>query len=159
MPRAFLSLAIAIALAAIAATPAQAKPQTAPLVARLEGPTQVRAGQTITVKLVITRTVVNKLPIAIAWEVPEGAKVVSGLPTGTVDGRSKQLRLVVRLRLSAVPDRDLVATVEVKGEAYGVSAKAAYRFGRPAPKLPDAAERAPGVKVNGKVLGTGIPVR
>ncbi len=148
------------ALAVLVAVPAMAKPQTAPLVAKLEGPASVRPGQTIAVKLVLSRTVVDKLPIVIDWQVPDGAKVVGRLPAvRIVDGRSKQLRQVVKLRLAAVPDRDLVATVQINGEAYGVSAKAAYRFGRPAPTLPDAAEGAPGVKVNGKVLGTGVPLK
>lgn len=151
---------LAVVLVGCAAGSAWAKPQTAPLVAKLDGPASVRPGQTITVKLIISRTVVDKLPIAVQWQIPEGAKVVGRAPPGRiVDGRSNQLRQAIRLRFAAVPDRDLLATVEVKGEAYGVSAKAAYRFGRPAPTLPDATHGAPDIKVNGKTLGTGVPLK
>ncbi|MSQ82670.1 MAG: hypothetical protein EXR77_07095 [Myxococcales bacterium] len=153
---AFLLILCGVALPLMAHA---ADPMRAPMVATWTGPPEVRAGQTIVVKLEIGRTIINKLPLDVTMTVPEGVEIIGkSLPKTIVDGKSKLIRHTLKLQLKRVPTTDLVATVAVQGQAYGVTANAVYRFGRPPPKLPDPAQGQRDIKVNGRSFGPAIPL-
>ncbi len=136
-------------------------PQRAPMVATFVGPAKVRPGQQLTVVLHLALTRALDLPLAVTWTVPQGAKLMQPkvLPLRLQPKRGKVVDLKVRFSLTGVPADDLLVAVDVNGGDFGVHATAAYRFGRPEPKLPNPMDKAAPVKLRGKGFGTGVPIQ
>ena len=111
---------------------------SAPFVVTLTGPDAVQAGQQIDLKLVIKRASAVDAPAHIALTLPKGAALLSGeADESAVRLDAAETARTWRLRLDSVPTEDLLVTVAIKAEGFGFNGKAFYRFGRPAPKLPD----------------------
>ena len=118
------------------AAPAFAGTTEAPLTATLHGPPSVAAGESIIIRLDVERRIVNGNPIDVHLSVPDGCVLESGVSNERViDARSPRIVREYKLVVNHVPQSDLVVTADSAGSNYGVHASAAYRFGRPEPKL------------------------
>ena len=136
-------------------------PQRAPVIATLTGPAAVRPGQAVMVVLRVQMTKPMDLALDVTWTVPAGAKPIQPktLPLRLQVKRAKEVKAQLRFQLTGIPAADLLVAVDVKGGDFGVHATAAYRFGRPEPKLENPLEKAAPVKLRGKLFGTGIEVQ
>ena len=133
---------------------------SAPLVAKIDGPSDVDHLTEVELQVSIERTLINEAPMKFMLEVPSGAKLVEGNPVETiVDAESATLVRHFRLSFGSVPADDVVATVSVKQPGWGVHATAKYRFGRPAPTLPKPERADFELGVGGRVLGSPIVVK
>ncbi len=89
---------------------------------------------------------------------PTGRNELTMLP-GPFVRRYRRTRVLVVHLANGVPANDVHVSVDSGGTDYGVHATAAYRFGRPEPTLPQPPRAGAPVKVNGKTLGTPIPLK
>ena len=143
-----------------ASAPAPHPSMRVPIVVEASGPDRVAAGQEIEVVVRIRRNAPNALPIQLAVAIPAGVVPLAGaLNDKIVDDTSPLLERRLKLRVDRVPSQDLVVTLDQKAADYGAHATAAYRFGRPEPKLPTMRRSADSPKVEGRSLGTPIPLQ
>lgn len=116
-------------------TDPSARPEEAPLTVRVEGPTQVTAGDTVTLSIVVSRPRSGGSPAALRVELPDGITLVSGTTAETIAPTELEQRTVV-VRVAKVPAEPLRAVAEIRGEHHGVRATGAYHWGREEPRLP-----------------------
>jgi hypothetical protein len=143
-----IAIAIAIPMVAVAlvacnaergdapsAPPVAALPTRAPLTVVLDGPQEVTGGE-----VALTMSLRGRLPRDV-----DGARVDFTVPKGATlldeDTARRPVRVgevrTLRLRLDGEPPAtDFVVTASVQGASYGVTSRAAFRFGRPPPRLP-----------------------
>ena len=130
----------------------------APVEVRVWGPEHVAGGSDVTLRIAIDKATRDPLDLHVA--LPPGAELVAGATDERISDPSGHIErtLVVRMP-NGVPADDLNVTVDSQGAASGVHTAAAYRFGRPEPTL--AQPPRPGVPaiVEGKTLGTPIPLK
>lgn len=128
----------------------------APLVVRVQGPAHVAAGDIVRLTLHIERRGPSTEPLDVSVRLPAGASLAEGLGQETIaDTRGTTLTRALTIAIQSVPADDVQVTVDAQGQGYGMHATAAYRFGRPEPKLPQPLSRAqalPGIK------GSSIPI-
>jgi len=129
-----------------------------PVEVRVNGPDQIGSSTDITVQVLIDR--IAKDPLSLRVVLPPGASIISGAREEQITGGSGHIERTLVLHLAnGVPPDDVRVIVDAGGPDYGVHATAAYRFGRPEPKLPQPARTGKSVVVNGRNLGTPIPLK
>lgn len=131
---------------AVAVAPSESRtvpppaPETArrlpPLVLEVTGPEHPQPGTTITVVAEIRRVAPDGSPVALSLVVPRGVRIVSGAEHAQVPNGELQRHQWV-LAVDSIPAEDLRVVAEIRGRGQGVHAERRYRFGRPAPRLPD----------------------
>ncbi len=133
------------------------RPGNAPVVVSLSGPKRLTAGAVFTLDVVVERRAEGGAYLSI--ELPEGVELVSGSLEEALPMQGTLLRreLVVRL-VGDVPPADITLEVEAAGDNYGALARARYRFGRPAPRLPEPPRAGAPLRVHGVSLGAPIPL-
>ena len=157
--RSILALALATGCSAAAPAPAPAPAvqhnPMAPVTARIE----VVGGEPGPGERMLFRAHLDKngawdTPIAVEFQVPVGASVVSGVEYGTVSGSETP---ELELMLERVPEGDLVLVASSQPEAAGFHAEARYRFGRaePVKAAPDKSG-PPMTGPNGADLGSPV---
>jgi hypothetical protein len=132
---------------------------TAPFVVKVEGPPAPPAkGTTFDVTIVIDRQVPNSTPMQLRLGLPPGVRLVSGNAAETIisDG-DRTIRRTVKLFADETPALDVTATVDVSTPQAGAHAVAAYRFGRPEPRIAEPSVGRP-LTVQGHDLGQPIPL-
>ena len=133
---------------------------SAPLVVKIDGPSEVDHVSEVDLELSIQRTLINEAPMKFTLTVPPGAKLIEGISSETiVDAESALIVRQFRLSFDSVPDADVVATVSVKQPGWGVHATDKYRFGRLAPKLPVPQRADFELGVGGRMLGAPIVLK
>jgi hypothetical protein len=114
---------------------AEATSHGAPLTLRVDGPSQVSRGDTFVLTITLRRSG-GEDPVDLDVRLPPEVTLVEGQPSEHVASLGTEpivRRLRVRLEGSSMSD--VVVTAKMRGAAYGASAQAAYRFGRPEPML------------------------
>lgn len=132
----------------ISAAPVQidiARPRGAPV-----------AGGALELDVTIERRLPSTAPMVLEVEVPAGARLVEGRSVELVTDRATRVTRRLELALDSVPERDLVVRLDVQGGNFGAHAEAAYRFGRPEPKLPDVPRVARPIELYGGSLGQPV---
>ncbi len=130
----------------------------APVVVRVDGPAQVEPGSELALRIVIERAMGND-PLDLSVMPPEGVVLVSGQRLERITGDSKRVERFLTVRLTGgVPAADLDVVVDTRGFGYGVHARAAYRFGRKEPKLPQPPREGRPVVIRGRSAGRPIPL-
>jgi hypothetical protein len=122
---------------------------------------QPAPGATLVLEAAVERTGRWVLPVEVRVVVPSGARLASGPEAWTVPGGETpgtDVREIV-IELSSLPQQDLRLVIDSQGEAAGVHAEAAYRFGRPEPTVEPPARDGPAVRLGERDLGRSVPLR
>lgn len=138
-----------------AAMPGAAAHLAVPLVLHLRGPDKPQARAQIIVEIEVVLH--GPTPGELAWQLqtPAGCRLrqpANGRLPPVAAGATGTVKATVTLELiGEAPADDFVATLAGAGNGWGISAKGAYRFGRPEPKLPSAPEQK-------RVESGGVPL-
>jgi hypothetical protein len=126
----------------------------------VRGPSTTTAPGDVELAITISRPRPNDVPLEVGVGLPDGASLVAGLARETITDRtSTEIVRLLRIHLDRLPASDLIVTVDLRGVAFGAHATAAYRFGRPEPKLTTQTS-GPGMHTPaGKPLGAPIPLK
>jgi hypothetical protein len=121
----------------------------APVTVTVEGPAHVAAGDSFALTVTIRRAVAGTDAVQLAVTPPEGVRVLEGDPNERIvdPGPAITRKLQLRADQEVAVGQDVVVTATVRGDHYGAHANAAYRFGRPEPRLPQP--RGPAVGLTG----------
>jgi hypothetical protein len=127
-----------------------------PLVLDIAAARDVAPGE-VELELVIDRRTSD--PVALELQLPPGVELIEGEARAMLDEPGRRIVRKVRLRMpNGTPLDDVRVVADARGLGYGVRATAAYRFGRPAPKLAQPERRPSASVANGKRLGRPIPL-
>jgi hypothetical protein len=125
---------------------------------KLLGPDHVDGQSDLTLRVSIDRA--TRDPLDLRLVLPPGATLVSGAAAERIDETSGHIERTLIIHLAnGVPAEDVHLSVDTGGTDYGAHANAAYRFGRAEPTLPQPPRTGSQVKVQGKTLGTPIPLK
>jgi hypothetical protein len=129
----------------------------APLVVDLRKTRDVAPGE-VELELVLQRKTSG--PVSLEIQLPAGAELVDGVTRETLNDPARRIVKRLRLRLpEGTPADDVRVIADAHGTGYGARASAAYRFGRPAPKLVQPTRSDTASIANGKRLGKPIPLQ
>jgi hypothetical protein len=110
----------------------------APLHIEATGPQTAAPGSTIDVQLRIERRVPSAVPMVVRVTLPAGAELVKGMRVENIlDPVSPIVERSFQVSMGAVPVDDIVFELDQGGPSMTTHARAAYRFGRAAPRLPE----------------------
>lgn len=128
----------------------------APLLLHVGAARDVAPGE-LELELVIERRTED--PVTLELQLPAGVELIDGNARETLHEPARLIVKKVRLRLpNGTPLDDVRVFADSRGAGYGVRASAAYRFGRPEPKLAQPPRRGRAAIANGKRLGRPIPL-
>lgn len=112
----------------------------------------------------IDRRIVLTVPVQVEVRLPEGAELDSGLSRFSIPANEEAgiSEIPYVIRFPSTPKGDLELVADVQTPAFGVHAKATYRFGRPAPtdliKKPTGPVRRFGnVELGRAISGDDVP--
>lgn len=130
----------------------------APVEVKVTGPDHVDGAHDVTLRVSIDRS--TRDPLDLRVSLPAGANLVSGAAVERIDETSGHIERTLIIHLAnGVPAEDVHLSVDTGGTDYGAHANAAYRFGRAEPTLSQPPRTGNQVKVQGKTLGTPIPLK
>lgn len=134
-------------------------PGRAPVSARLQGPSQVEAGQDIELTAVVERNTGAEQPVSLELVLPPGARLVSGQTRELLPGGNGPLLRTFVVHLDQLPERDIELVASAGNQAFGARARGAYRYGRPEPRLAEPARSPNDLMYGGRSLGRPIELK
>ncbi len=115
----------------------------------VDGASGVQANSVVDVRLKISRNMITEAPMKLVVKLPEGATLELGLISETIiDAQSSEIEKNYRIRIGQVPVGDVLFEMLTGTGPVVTRSEAAYRFGRPEPKLPTPATSGP-ITLNG----------
>ena len=119
---------------------------------------KITPGKPIELTIVIDRTSTGT-PLFLEVVLPPGARAAKGRLSERIDDEGEHIERSIVLDIgSSTPAFDVKVTVDTGDQHFGAHATAAYRFGRPAPLLPQPARTGAPVIINGQDYGASIPL-
>ena len=132
---------------------------TSPIQVGLTGPEAPSARSDLPLQLEINRVAWGELPLTYRITLPSGCSLVDGSLEGTVPlKQTGHMAFPLVIRVDEIPAGDVIATLTGRGEGFGYSGEAHYRFGRPDPKAPELHRDGPAATLRGRSLGPTIRV-
>jgi hypothetical protein len=135
--------------------PPSRRTERVPLTIAIDGPEVVAPNSEIELTLRVMRRWATSEPVELSVKLPSGVSLIEGELAATLSPTASGTRRL-RLRIDRVPDQDLDVRADLAGLAYGAHARAAYRFGRPLPKLARPASTP--VVIGGRTRGRAIAI-